>query len=499
MMKTYFYLLLFSFSFCTSALAQHIPQADTASQRFNVLFLIADDLRTDVGVYGHPLAQTPNLDSLAEEAVWFEHAYCQYPLCNPSRSSLLSGKRPTTSGLYGNREWFNASFPDWISLPKYFKQQGYTTIRSGKVFHGGIDDTEAWDVGGEPRQYGTLIHAEPPAAVSNQSYWQGYTNSPPSIEPYSARVRSDQWAALTGEDAKQLEDTKVADRAIQYLDDYKQREQPFFLACGFSKPHTPFIAPQDFFDLYDLDSIVLPPDFSSLPAIPVGFPAGSIRRRNADFFVGRTASTQEAKEYIRAYLACISYMDWNIGRVLQKLEESGLKENTIVVFWSDHGYQLGEKGKWSKAGSLWEQGTRVPFIIHDPRAKGNGQSSSRVVELLDIYPTLVDLCGLPAYEGLEGTSLRPLLDEPDRAWERPAYTVWSENGQGVTGITIRTEKWRYAEFFGHGAGKSLTDVIQDPHQLINLANDEKYVDVVDYFHGLAIQQVQDKTELPPNE
>ncbi|RZF58329.1 sulfatase [Sphingobacterium corticibacterium] len=496
-MKTYLYLLLcfLGLNFCTNVEAQHTPPTDSGTKKYNILFLIADDLRTDMGIYGHPLAKTPNLDSLAAEGVWFEQAYCQYPLCNPSRSSLLTGKRPTTSGLYGNREWFNASFPDWISLPKYFKQHGYTTIRSGKVFHGGIDDTEAWDIGGEPRQYGTLIHADPPAAVDSQSYWQGYTSSPPRIEPYAATVRSDQWASLTGEEAKQLGDTKVADRAIQYLEDHKQAEQPFFLACGFSKPHTPFIAPQEFFDLYDLDSIVLPPDFSSLPGIPVGFPAGSIRRRNADFFVNRTASPQEAKEYIRAYLACVSYMDWNVGRVLQKLEESGLKENTIVVFWSDHGYQLGEKGKWSKAGSLWEQGTRVPFIIHDPRAKGNGQSSPRVVELLDIYPTLVDLCGLPPYEGLEGASLKPLLDQPEQAWERPAYTVWSENGQGVTGITIRTEKWRYAEFFGHGAGKSLTDVVNDPHQFINLANDQKYADVLDYFHRLAIQQVHGKTEL----
>lgn len=496
-MKTYvcFFFCLLSFIFCAKAQAQNQP--DARAKKYNVLFLIADDLRTDLGVYGHAQAKTPHLDSLASEGVWFEHAYCQYPLCNPSRSSLLSGRRPTTSGLYSNREWFNASFPDWVSLPKYFKQQGYTTIRSGKVFHGGIDDEEAWDIGGEPRQYGTTIHADPPIAVDSQAYWQGYTHAAPNVVPYQSTTRSDQWAALPGEDEKLLGDTKVADRAIQYLEDNKHAQQPFFLACGFSKPHTPFIAPQHFFDLYDLDSIALPPDFSSLPGIPVGFPAGSIPRRNADLFVNRTASSQEAKEYIRAYLACVSYMDWNVGRVLKKLEEAGLKENTIVVFWSDHGYQLGEKGKWSKAGSLWEQGTRVPFIIHDPRAKGNGQSSPRVVELLDIYPTLVDLCGLPANPGLEGASLKPLLDRPQQIWERPAYTVWNENGQGVTGITIRTEKWRYAEFFGHGAGKSLTDAVNDPHQLINLANDKNYADILQYFHDLAVRQVEGKVELSP--
>ncbi|WP_286856536.1 sulfatase [Sphingobacterium sp. UBA7625] len=500
-MKKYYYLLLcfLNAALCLRGQSQHKRPVDSAPKKYNVLFLISDDLRTDMGIYGHPLAQTPNLDRLAAKGVWFKNAYCQYPLCNPSRSSLLTGKRPTTSGLYGNREWFNASFPDWISLPKYFKQNGYTTIRSGKVFHGGIDDTEAWDIGGEKRQYGTVINGAPPAAVDSQSYWQEYSNSPPRIDPYAASTPSDKWAALTGEEARQIGDTKVADRAIQYLENHKQTEQPFFLACGFSKPHTPFVAPKEFFDLYDLDSIALPPDFSSMPGIPVGFPAGSIRRRNADFFVNRTASPQEAKEYIRAYLACISYMDWNVGRVLKKLEESGLKENTIVVFWSDHGYQLGEKGKWSKAGSLWEQGTRVPFIIYDPRAEGNGQPSPRVVELLDIYPTLVDLCGLPGYEGLEGKSLKPLLYQPDQTWERPAYTVWSENGKGVTGITVRTEKWRYAEFFGHGAGKSLTNALTDPHQMINLANDQHYADIVDYFHRLVMQQVNGKVELPPTD
>src|SRR5690606_33923250 len=152
------------------------------------------------------------------------------------------------------------------------------------------------------------------------------------------------------------------------------------------------------------DDINLPPDFAPRPTVPEGFPAGSIRMSTADLFIGREATPEQAREMIRAYLACVSYVDWNVGRVLAELDGLGLRDNTIVVFWGDHGYQLGEKGKWSKAGSLWEQGTRVPFIIHDPRAKGNGQSSPRVVELLDIYPTLVDLCGLPSYEGLEGRS-----------------------------------------------------------------------------------------------
>jgi arylsulfatase A-like enzyme len=199
---------------------------------------------------------------------------------------------------------------------------------------------------------------------------------------------------------------------------------------------------------------------------------------------------------IRAYLACVSYVDWNIGRVLAELDKQGLRENTIIVFWADHGYQLGEKGKWSKAGSLWEQGAHVPFIILDPRAKGNGNSSPRIVEMLDIYPTLIDLCGLPKYKELEGVSLKPLLNNPYTEWNRPAYTIWNEHNKGITGVVVRTERWRYAEFFGLGAGAFLTDPINDPHELKNLVNDPKYKGIVSELHKLASNYVVGKTELP---
>src|SRR5690606_22072828 len=202
--------------------------------------------------------------------------------------------------------------------------------------------------------------------------------------------------------AAELSDTKVADKAIEYIKQSKQSGAPFFIACGFSKPHSPLVAPKEFFDLYATEDIQLPINFASLPAVPIGFPAGSIRPWNEDLFIDRSASPEEAKAMTRAYLACVSYVDWNVGRVLDELDRQGLRDNTIIVFCSDHGYQLGEQGKWSKAGSLWEQGTRVPFIILDPRAKGNGQSSPRIVELLDIYPTLADLCGLPKPDGVEG-------------------------------------------------------------------------------------------------
>lgn len=473
------------------------PKATGGKRPLNVLFIMSDDLRAELSVYGSQIAKTPNLDRLAGQSVRFERGYCQYPLCGPSRASLLTGRRPTTSGLYGNREWFGATFPDWVSLPKYFRQHNYVTLRTGKIFHGGIDDTEAWDKGGEARRWSNPIDTAAPSSVSPEDNWANFSQSIPKVTPGTEGYsHSDRWQAVEGDSAKFLGDTQVGDRAIQYIRDSKKSGKPFFIACGFSKPHSPLIAPKEFFDLYPVNDIPLPPDFSSLPAVPIGFPAGAIRARNADLFVGRTASPEEAKAMIRAYLACVSYVDWNVGRVLAELERQGLRENTVVVFVSDHGYQLGEKGKWSKAGSLWEQGARVPFFIRYPGAKGNGKSSPRIVEMLDIYSTLTDLCGLPRQKELEGRSLAPLLNNPSTQWDHPAYTVWNEHGKGITGVCVRTEQWRYAEFFGIGAGAFLTDAVNDPHELVNLINDPKYKDVVSQLHKLASAYVAGKTELP---
>jgi arylsulfatase A-like enzyme len=480
-----------------SAFAQTVPE-----KPMNVLFLISDDMRTELHAYGSLLAKTPNLDRLCAEGVQFERGYCQYPLSGPSRSSLLTGRRPTTSGLYSNREWFGASHPDWVSLPKYFKQNGYASLRTGKVFHGGIDDTEAWTEGGEERRVNDPISTDPPSYVSAEDFQNRFQRNRPRLESGADPNRnpgSDRWEAVTGPAVATQGDTRVGDKAIEYIRRSAQTGQPFFIACGFSKPHSPLVAPKEFFDLYDGVEIPLPPDFSSLPAVPPGFPDAAIRPVNADLFINRSASAEEARDMIKAYLACVSYVDWNVGRVIAELERQGLRENTIIVFWSDHGYQLGEKGKWSKAGSLWEQGTRVPFLIVDPRARGNGTSSRRIVEMIDLYPTLADLCGLPIPEELDGVSLRPLLDNPEAEWDRPAYTVWNENGKGITGVVVRTEKWRYAEYFGNGAGAFLTDPAGDPHELRNLVYDPRYREEVAALRKLAHDYVAGKAELsaPP--
>jgi arylsulfatase A-like enzyme len=484
-----------------ASLAWFIPENSHAaeSQKMNVLLLIADDMRVEVGVYGDSLAKTPNIDRLSAQGVRFERAYCQYPLSCPSRTSMLTGMDPTTTGVYGNREWYGNAHPDWVSLPMYFRNHGFTTLRTGKVFHAGIDDTDAWVKGGELR-----IHDKNPGKPQPQAAPQPLTDEEfnsfikTMIKLDTARAsESDRWEAVVGDAVPNQKDTLVANVAIEYLRDPKRKTEPFFMVCGFSKPHSPLVAPKRFFDLYKTEDIPLPVDFAPRPTLPAGFPAASIRPMNADLFINRNATPQEAKEMIRAYLACISYMDWNLGRVVDELKAQGLDKNTIVAFWSDHGYQLGEKGKWSKAGSLWEKGTRVPFVVYDPRSSINGKPSKRIVQAIDIYPTLVELAGLPVPTTLEGRSLAPLLKNPEAEWNHPAYTVWNEHGKGITGVAVRTERWRYAEFFGHGAGAMLTDPINDPHELTNLVNDPRYADVVKELSALARKHVEGKTEPTP--
>jgi arylsulfatase A-like enzyme len=434
--------------------------AQAQSPRPNILFIISDDLRTELGCYGSKLAQTPNIDALAKTGVRFERAYCQFALCNPSRSSMLNGRYPITTGVFGNRTWFGDQHPEFVSLPKHLQANGYATLRAGKIFHGGIDDTDAWTEGGENRIYGGTVRA-------------AYADTVPEY--------SDRRVVLDG-DGQTHGDYRTAERAIALMRKYK--DQPFFLGCGFAKPHTPLEAPQRFYDLYDVDDIALPPDFAPRPTVPPGIPRLAIRARNADLFVGRDATPQEAKEVIRAYLASISYMDWNVGRVLAELDRLGLREKTIVVFWGDHGYQLGEKGKWSKAGSLFENGLHVPLVIASPGAAGNGRPSPRVVESIDFYPTLCELAGVPKPAGLEGRSLAPLLANPAAVWNHPAFSIWSEDGQTLTGVSVRTEKWRYTEFAGGRGGAMLFDPAEDPFEMRNRADEPELAGIRRGLSGL---------------
>lgn len=436
------------------------PAAAEETKKLNVLFLMADDLRPELGCYGHPHVKTPHLDALAAASVRFERAYCQFPLCNPSRTSLLTGRQPTTTGVLDNLTWFGAAHPDFVSLPKHFKANGYASLRAGKIFHGGIDDTEAWTEGAEKRAFEGAKRPGGSRQVAQQS---------------------DRQVVLEG-DGEAHADFRTADRAIAYLRQY--RDRPFFLACGFTKPHSPPTAPKKFYDLYDPAQVPLPPDFASQPAAPEGFPKASVPPRNSDLFIGREATPEAARAMIRAYWASLTFTDWNVGRVLAELDRQGLRDRTIILFWGDHGYHLGEKGKWSKHGSLFEVGTRVPLLVRAPGAQGNGKVCPSPVQSLDLYPTLVELCGLPMPKGLEGHSLVPLLRDPSARWDHPAYTV-SANGGRLAGVAVRTARYRYVEYDGGKGGAMLFDERADPHERKNRIDDPELARVREELAALA--------------
>lgn len=427
-----------------------------AGKKLNVLFLMADDMRPDLGCYGHPLVKSPTLDALAKAGVRFDRAYCQYPLCNPSRTSLLTGRHPTTTGVRENTTYFRDVHPDWVTLPQHFKAHGYASLRAGKVFHGGIDDPASWTEGAEGKK----------AAAKK-------------ADPKERQRNSDRVVVLPG-NGEEHGDYKAADRAIEFLREHKDR--PFFLACGMTKPHSPPTAPRRFFDLYDPATIPLPKDFAPRPTVPAGFPARSLTP-NGDLFIGRDAGGDEARGMIQAYWASLSFADWNLGRVVAELDKLGLRESTVIVFWGDHGYHLGEKGKWSKHGSLFEVGTRVPLIVAAPGARGNGRAVAAPVQTLDLYPTLCELCGLPIPNGVEGHSLHPLLTDPAAPWAHPAFSV-AGTGKRL-GVTVRTATHRYVEFDGGQDGVMLFDVKADPGESKNLAADPAHARVRDELAALA--------------
>ncbi len=476
--------------------AQAPAATPVPARKRNVLFFMSDDMRVELGCYGSRFgAQTPNLDALAKAGVRFDRNYCQFPLCNPSRASLMTGRRPTSTGVLGNRTNFRTLHPDWVSLPQFFKNNGYVTARTGKIFHGGLDDLQAWTVGGGVAEGDGGAGGHDLVVTRGPVPPQPANVLPPLPQDISQAPHSDRLVVLDGM-GERHPDYHTADTAIQYLNQYK--DQPFFIGCGFVKPHSPPCAPQHFFDLYDVNKIALTPDFAAWPTVPPGFPPAAIRMLNADLFIGRGASEAEAKEVIRAYIAAISWADWNLGRVLAELDRLGLRDNTVIVFVCDHGYQLGEKGKWSKAGSLFEMGTRVPLIISAPGLKGRGQSCLRVVESLDIYPTLLELCNFTTPDPLEGVSLAPLLNNPQAAWNRPAYSVWSEDGATLHGVAVRTEKWRYAEFGPAGKNDAmLFDPHADPLEMKNLAADPAQKSVCDELSALTRKYAASLNSPPP--
>ena len=447
-----------------------VGQKATA-KKYNVLFLISDDLRPEMGAYGNSLIKTPNIDRIARGATRFDRAYAQYPLCNPSRTSFLTGRYPTQHKIYNSNDYFRRTYPDWVTLPQYFQKNGYVTLRSGKIFHGGIDDEVSWTEGGEPTDPAITERGRPGARQVSET--DRYDGNEGRVAPASNRAsNSDRIIELEG-DGSQHGDYKTATRAVDMIERHK--DKPFFLAVGFVKPHSPPTAPKSFFDLYEASKIPLPVDFAEKPKAPAGLPEVSIAPRNADLFIGRDSPPDLAREMIRAYYASTSFMDAQVGRVLDALEKNGLRENTIIVFFGDHGYHLGEKGKWSKAYSLYEIGLRVPLLIAVPN--GKTQSTDRPVQLQDLYRTLSELCGLPAPPAnIEGRSIAPLIRSPRLKWDNPAYSMMQM--QDILGHSVQKNNWHYVEYDEGRKGEMLFDVEKDPHELKNLATDPKYAKLV---------------------
>ena len=435
--------------------------ATAASARMNVLLIIADDLRVG-GAFGSSEVRTPNIDRLAARGVSFKNAYNQFPLCAPSRASMLSGLRPNTTGVYDLSTHVRANVPDMVTLPQYFRQNGYFSGRIGKLYHQGVptgigknpdlhDDAVSWDVAINPS--GRDKQAERDGRIVNM-----VPSLPLGIAPA--------YLADEGADEEQT-DGLVATKTIEMID--RNKDRPFFIAAGFYRPHVPEVAPKQYFDMYPTV------DFKPEAASAAGdmLPAS---RGLAYAYTSRTfeqLSTAERETFVRAYYASTTFMDAQVGRILAGLERSGVADKTIVVFTSDHGFHLGEHGLWQKM-TLWEQSTRVPLVIYAPGMKGNGAASEKVVELLDIYPTLADLAGLPRPPRVEGRSLRPLLRAPNAlSWNYPARSQVPE------GQSVRFENWRYTEWGRDGAdGVELYDLERDPGEHRNLAPLAAYAPVI---------------------
>ena len=397
-----------------------------AEDRHNVLFIIVDDLRPLLGCYGYPQMHTPNIDRLAQRGTLFNRAYCQFPVCNPSRASILTGLRPDTNGVQDNNTHFRDTVPDVVTLPQHFKNNGYHTRSIGKIVHAPFEDSQSWSI----------------------PSWT------PKFEPF---LDLPSWQSLDVSD-DELRDGKVAKHTMESLENLQ--DEQFFLAVGFYKPHLPFNAPTKYYDLYDTQIL------EDIPNV-VLHSRHEMRVYSDIPSEGGMLPEEKSVELIRGYAAATSYMDAQVGRVLNQLDTLGLTEKTIVILAGDHGFHLGEHGTFAK-GTTYEVALHSPLIVSIPEQAHIGANTDALVELVDIYPTLCDACQLPIPTALEGISLVPVVEEPTRTWKTAAF---SQNLINNFNLSIRTDQYRYTEW-GKSAlfGKVLYDHSADPNEQTNIAH-----------------------------
>lgn len=434
------------------------------SPKLNVLFIAVDDLRTQLGCYGDSVAITPNIDRLAQNGTVFTRAYAQQAVCNPSRASLMTGLRPNTTKVWDLQAHFRDELPDVITLPQYFKQHGYHAQSVGKIYHdpAAAQDAESWSA---PETMAVTKFEGKYALEANRQ-----VGPPKAAASESADVPDDAYI-----------DGQVSEAAIEILEKIKDR--PFFLAVGFRRPHLPFSAPEKYWDMYERESVPLPENTEK----PLNVPDVALHnwvelRGYTDIRKSGALDEDKVRELIHGYYASTSYTDAQVGKLLAALDRLGLTNNTIVVLWSDHGYHLGEKGLWCKTTNF-ELDTRVPLIFSVPGG-GKGQTTTALAELVDLYPTLADLAGFDIPGQLEGVSLKPVLEDPERAVKAAAYSQFTrpfntKKEPQIMGYSVRTDRFRYTEWTNIQTGeieaRELYDHDADPSETKNVAGDKKHL------------------------
>ncbi len=441
------------------------------TDRFNVLFIAIDDLRPALGCYGDKSARTPNIDQLAKRGTRFDRAYCQQAVCSPSRLSLLTGRRPDTIRVWDLSTHFREALPEIITLPQYFKNHGYHTRSIGKIFHGSgkpSKDPLSWSIEAE------FDHVrDPKLRYASAKNLRGKGLKRSATE--AANVSDNTYV-----------DGMVCDAAVAALAELKNDQQPFFLAVGFRKPHLPFCAPQKYWDLYNRDEIPLP----TTGEHPKDAPELAVRswlelEGYTDIPTNGQLTTDKVRQLRHGYYACVSYVDAQVGRLLDQLEQLQLTRETVVVVWGDHGFHLGEQGLWTKANN-YELSTRVPLIMSIPGQPHAGIGIDAFVEFVDVYPTLAEVCGLEPPQGLDGISLSPLLAEPELPWKQTAFSQYPRAHQGrrhrghgdVMGYAVRTDRYRYVEWreweTKNILARELYDHHIDPHETENRVSQTSY-------------------------
>jgi arylsulfatase A-like enzyme len=446
-------------------------------QKPNVLFFSVDDMNDWVGCLGgYPGVQTPNIDALASRGVLFSNAHCASPLCNPSRVALLTGQRASTTGIYNNEQYWRPALPKVVSLPRYFKDNGYHVAGVGKIFHhvAGFNSPSEWD------EFQLQVFDDP---WYRRTEWYPWVKKipAPAGHPFNGLNNFQgefDWGVLPQAESE-YGDMKAIDWAGRFLG--RSHAKPFFLAVGLWHPHIPMFAPQRYFDMYPAGKVRLPQepadDLSDIP--PIGQKFAAFRRDEHE----RIVREGKWREAIQAYLASISFADAMLGRMLKMLDESVHAKNTVVVFWSDNGWHLGEKKHWHKS-TLWQRSTHVPLIFAGPGLRAPGKNRQQPVSLLDLYPTLVEICNLPAKADLDGESLVPLLRDPQARRKPTAITF------GPGNHAVRSERWRYIRYAD--GTEELYDAVADPNEFRNLASGGKHASL-----KRELAQFMPKTSAPP--